>query len=214
MKLYFLYTFLSLYIYSFGQNDTISNSIIDGVYIREHKPEKSTKYFGLDAQVENIWNTFDTTYFSNGKIESITEYNSEFKKVGIYKEFDSNGIMIIEGRYADIDSAECFNCYNGQFSIDSLGKWYQITKIDVFEFKIGKWSTYHPNGKLASHGEFGNLYSAYMGTSDPTRKNKPINIYQHLEQLKTGIWKYYDTNGKLILTEEYHNGTLVFKINY
>lgn len=59
------------------------------------------------------------------------------------------------------------------------------------EKKVGKWKYYFPNGKLKTQG-------SYSKEKDCDGKS-----------LKEGEWKVFDRTGKLIRTEEYHEGEMI-----
>lgn len=212
MKFKLILIFLLSGIKLIGQENIPSISFIDGIIIPEHKPTKSIIcYEGLP---DILWNKFDTVYYKNGKIESITEIDSSYRRVGVYKQYDTTGVLIEEGRYGQIDSSDCLNCYEGTFGHDFPGKWYSVNKIEVGEIKTGQWFTFHTNGKIASFGYYDTLFTAYRRAVDPKGAYRPVPVGIHFEQLKTGIWRYYDENGEIYLKEEYYRGTLVFKLEY
>lgn len=212
MKLLLHTSLLLIWNPSFGQIDTISNSIVDGVHIHQHQPVKFANY--LESPQIVFWNKVDTSYYFNGKIETITEIDSLYQRVGEYKEFDTTGILRVEGHFSQIDTAECMNCYKNTLGFGSPGKWFQITKIDVREIKVGQWFTYHSNGKMATSGQYDTLFTIHYGQGKPQGINRISAIYMSELQLKAGIWRYYDITGKLYLQEEYFRGQLVFKIEY
>lgn len=195
-----------------GQENIPCNNIIDGIEIPEHKPSKSI--ICNEPLPDIVWNKIDTVYYKNGKVESITEIDSLYRRVGIYKKFDTTGVLIEEGKFGQIDSSECLNCYDGISGHDFPGRWYNMNKIEVGELKIGQWFTYHSNGKMATAGHYDTLFTIYHHAVDPKGANRPVPVGLHIEQLKTGIWRYYDENGEIYLKEEYYRGTLVFKLEY
>lgn len=212
MKFKLILIFLLSGIKLIGQEKIPSNSIIDGVIIPEHKPTKSIICYEVLPDI--LWNKFDTVYYKNGKIESITEIDSLYRRVGIYKQYDTTGVLIEEGRYGQIDSSDCLNCYEGTFGHDFPGSWNQINKLQVGEIKTRQWITYHPNGKMATSGQYDTLFTIYHISTDPKGANRPVPVGRHTEQLKAGIWRYYNSKGEIYLKEEYYKGTLVFKLKY
>lgn len=160
-------------------------------------------------------NIVDTVYHRNGKIQRIMEMDSLFRGIGIYSEYDSTGILRIEGKYAQMDSTGCVNCYDGYTGIDRSdpGKWTKANRIDVDYIMVGEWKYFHPNGQLAAIGRYDTLFNIYSGNFGFNVINQPVNVYIAKEQLKFGIWKYYDVTGKLIRQEEYYGGALVYKID-
>jgi len=123
----------------FGQTDSItpypSPGVLDGVYTPEYKHGKSIIYHKPSTMA--VWERTDTNFFENGRIESITELNAFGQRIGVNKEFDSTGVLRIEGEYTQMDSSKCLNCYEGYFGDDTLGSWHKIDKINVREVKVG-----------------------------------------------------------------------------
>lgn len=178
------------------------------------KPNLAIFFFCAEVAFSQSPNTIDTSYYSNGSIREIIEYDTLFRYSGIYEEYDTTGTLRLKGRYAQLDSAKCLNCYNGTPGHDNQGRWEPINKTKVWDVKIGQWITYHPNGKMAISGQYDTLFTFYHGAVQEIGANRPVPVYIHHEQLKSGIWRYYDETGKLIGKEEYFNGSLVFKMEY
>jgi hypothetical protein len=162
----------------------------------------------------------DTSYHINGNIAYIIELNTNFHNCGLYQEFDTSGIVRIEGFYQLTDSVECLNCYTGtpQFQ-DIKGNWKKYSYANLQYVEIGIWKYYHPNGQLRMIGSYSGKVHSYKGSSGPFQQemmdgipiSKPIPVYISFDPLKTGQWQYYDEQGNNHLTEEYIDGILVYK---
>ena len=215
MRLYYLLAFIFIGVRLFGQTDSItpypSPGVLDGVYTPEYKHGKSIIYHKPSTMA--VWERTDTNFFENGRIESITELNAFGQRIGVNKEFDSTGVLRIEGEYTQMDSSKCLNCYEGYFGDDTLGSWHKIDKINVREVKVGNWLTYHANGKVSTSGQYDTLFCIYYGSIVPKIEG-PSPVGLKLEQLKFGIWKYYNETGKLYRKEEYYQGTLVYQLYF
>ncbi len=84
-----------------------------------------------------------------------------------------------------------FTEYYNDTTIGALG-----TEIDMPLFRVGKYTQWHPNGKVSLEAEYkdGNTQSE--------------------ANIKIGVWKYYDEQGKLIKEEYYENSVLVKEKEY
>lgn len=174
----------------------------------------------LNAQ-ENPPYKIDTIWHSNGQVQSIYEINSENQFCGFYKEFDTLGNIYFEGNFIYKDSVECVLCFDGspQFYSTS-GRWEQFYFLNKESVRIGEWKFYHSNGQIEMIGTYCDKMHVYSGTVEPYVWEKeenhpistPVNGYISYEPVKCGQWNYFDAQGANYLTEEYVNGTLVYKI--
>lgn len=84
------------------------------------------------------------------------------------------------------------------YSDNSLKEKIYGKKIAGSTYLNGKYEFYHPNGNLFIQGQY--------EYSDQIREKTKSNSSEHY---KSGTWKYFNTAGKLILTEEYKAGKLL-----
>jgi hypothetical protein len=160
----------------------------------------------------------DTIRFNSGIIYSITdEDTTEHDYCGIYKLYDSLGVLIEEGNYLKVDSVECNWCYNENVrdSIDRPTQYYKSKHTKTL--KVGIWSYYHPNGLIKEKGKYSSKVKEYTEMDYPVEWEgkswpNPVNVGLAMEYLKDGVWEYYNDQGKLILTEEYVCGSLVHRV--
>ena len=121
------------------------------------------------------------------------------------------------------------------FSLENINAQNDYNKTDNLGRRQGKWVDFHDNGKIRYTGEFKNnepigefLYYSEDGTlvaknthlkkSNVTEtemyaaNGKVIAKGKYINKKRHDKWEYYsESNGALILTENYENGTLVGK---
>ncbi|MFT5779772.1 MAG: antitoxin component YwqK of YwqJK toxin-antitoxin module, partial [Crocinitomicaceae bacterium] len=105
------------------------------------------------------------------------------------------------------------------------GTWTEVEYMDACSFRSGVWEYYHSNGKLQMIGEYSKMIHACYGTSitdfDQTSEylkengivlsdSGIINGWVRYENLKDGVWFYFDENGKKIKEEEFIDGDLIY----
>jgi len=147
-------------------------------YGQEHLKIDTIKYFVFDAVMHYTVQGKDTTCgIVNGKSFPVKEY-LRIEKINCR----------LEGECRD-SSEHLFyvNTYNihGQLLYSA----YQTGPEDLF---FGAYREYYTNGKIKAEGQylfFGNNWEEY---NDENNWNK-----------KTGVWKYYNKNGKLKRTENF-----------
>ncbi len=149
-------------------------------------------------------------YFENGNINFISDEKYKSISIGFYENGkieryikyillpkvcpDSMAYENIEWyENGQLKSKRIFNCgkqpFKDYYNDTILGR--EGTLIGMLLFKVGKYSEWHPNGKikLEAYYEDGNTQSE--------------------ANIKTGIWKYYDENGNLLKEEEYKKNVLI-----
>jgi antitoxin component YwqK of YwqJK toxin-antitoxin module len=170
----------------------------------------------------------DKLYFNNGQIQILQELDSvSHCNCGIYQEFDSTGTLLVDGYFTTVDSVECKGCYEGSLSFSNnknRNEWRKIEFVDACSIRVGIWKTYHQNGKLATIGKYSSKihasYSTVLTDFDQTKEylkennikvvsTGPINIGISYDELKDGIWSYFDENGRKIKEEDYIDGDLI-----
>jgi len=175
---------------------------------------------GLIAQGDTNCKT-DTSFHINGNIAYIMDIDTLHDYCGQYKEFDTTGILIVEGFYQIKDSVECLNCFDGSPKFHDIdGSWIKYAYERIRHVEIGIWKYYHPNGKLKMIGSYSGKVHSFMGSVEPYNWemmenipiSKPVPVYISHEPLKTGQWQYYDDQGNNYLTEDYVDGILVYRV--
>ena len=197
---------------SYSQTDTsfTPENVLDGVHIPEHTP-RSCRFMPYHSlrQKNIIWPKIDTNFHENGKIWTIGAVDSIFNYIGFYKEYDDQGNLILEGNYSVLDSAKCIS-----ISSKGFGSGRKISdRIKVYNFKVNVWKSYFSSGVLCSIGSYDTLFSCTI-CSIYQEEDRPSPVGLSHEQLKAGIWKYYNEQGELIREEEYHSGNLVSERDY
>lgn len=120
----------------------------------------------------------DTFYYPNSKvIKAIGIIEREAKKYD-WKHFYPTGELESEGGYSTDRKKGIWKYYYKNGNLKELGSYEG-------GLKKGIWEEYHENGKLKEKGVY--IY---------------INHLNHKIE-KRGDWKIYDTNGKLIKTEQF-----------
>lgn len=135
-------------------------------------------------------------------------------KVGLWKSWYDNGQLMVQGEYAIllnkvikiVNHEDCNECI---VSDDEVRKQLKA----AYSIETGKWETYHKNGQLMQTGSFLPEYTIDISwveviENDGSRRNVySLPIYLHAWE--TGVWFYYDDNGKLTNKTTYVNGKAV-----
>lgn len=152
-------------------------------------------------------------YHKNGKLYQEYEFDTAiYAHSGFYREYDSLGEIKTKGAYKIVDSVKCKDCYEGHPEYpDNPSEWTKKEYSRQRSIQTGVWQQFHPNGEEAIEGEYAELMHETEGQSLP---DKSSYIMAHcnwrtFEQLKQGVWYYYDETGMLIKKEEYVDGVLV-----
>ncbi len=160
--------------------------------------------FAIQAQL-------DTIYHPNGKIKLIQSWKSEWGvRDGLYREYDSLGVLIEQGLLQATEKVSCKNCY-----FQSNGKFEQTDEFLHVPLKKGVWKTYYPNGKLKASGCYSDKVHVYAGEELQTDEDRfPKWIFTNYDDLKHGTWSYYKETGEILMLEEYIDGDLIFRKKY
>ena len=172
-------------------------------------------FYSVKAQ--NNATLIDTSYHNNGNIQVIFEYDSVTHNYdGKYLEYDSTGVLLIEGNYDQVDSTTCKDCYD--VALINFGMKPDQVKYNKAEpgfIKVGVWKYYYPNGKIQMSGTYSKSVHAHQGYPEPTNKidSGPYNVWIAYEDLKDGEWTYFDEKGNKIKTELFVDGSLILTID-
>lgn len=156
--------------------------------------------------------TTDTSYYANMQARVIVNYafiNGSKYQHGYYREFDSTGIILVEGYYqAHLDSIECIDCFTINHYDSSL---IQYTKAHYNEIRTGIWKYYYPNGHLKMEGEYSPKIhedrSSFMLAKGCNSVMGPVGI--GIQFLEHGPWSYYNEFGEITNRKWYYQGRLI-----
>lgn len=152
-------------------------------YYHEGKEISPTFFYDEENNLTGIYALNDTIrsgeniwYFESGRIKS-KEYFNDSSEASIYIRYYESG-NIKSKMYGERKNKKYILFYED----GSIRKTGQVSIAPIFP--IGQWRDFYPNGKLKSIKHYWN-----SGTS---------NSY------KSGVWEFYDEEGKLI-RKEVHN---------
>lgn len=171
----------------------------------------------LSGYAQGNGNVADTLFYPNGEIEILFEYNSVSHAYnGRYLEYDSSGVLLIDGHYQSVDSTKCTDCYDvdlGGYGFDT--KLVHVETATPGSIKIGVWKYYHPNGKIKMYGSYSASVHTRRGYTEPLNKmnSGPVNVWIVYDDLREGEWLFFDELGNMEKTEFYVDGSLLFTIN-
>ena len=201
--------------------DTINNEIVARQHIY-----KDSQYLVIKAEMKQFYTSYSLhgkyfAYYQNGNIKVIEHHrkgviinkkkifyeSGELKTVSSYKSYREGTLYgsYLQGKY--------YSYYeNGQII------WKGKYKKDG---KIGIWSEYYEDGKLKSIGNFNEdikpIEVTYKNVSDLKREYPDLlnfDFYMpYVLNFKSGEWKYYDNEGRVIKKEFYEKGKLVKTTN-
>lgn len=166
--------------------------------------------FSISQQIDST--TIDTSYFQNMKPYYIIGYafiDGINYQHGIYREYDTSGVLLIEGNYkASPNSIECVDCYSVNY-YDSTFTQYTIAHFH--ETRTGVWNFYYPNGKLKMQGEYSpkvhEEFSSLMLLQNCNFLMGPSGVGVHF--LEHGPWIYYNEYGEITNRKWYYQGRLI-----
>ncbi len=158
-------------------------------------------------------------YGFTSKMERINRKDKNGWKQGVWKEFYSNGIVKMEGRYLDDKRDGYFKEYNIKGSLLSTSKYVKgVLQKDVPELaKVDIRKEYYPTGKIKYIGGYkDSLPQGPHRKYDESGNIVSAKIYEEgylvgegiLDEKgrQQGIWKEFHTTGELRATGEYKDG--------
>ncbi len=172
---------------------SIKDSIMQGKYIRYIdfgkgivKYEEGTYVNGLRqgavAFFDEMGRTIATHIYINDRLD------------GLFQRFYNNGKLKEEGYSKDAIAYGTWMCYTDKGILE---------KKIVYENNKQKYLTeFYPNGKIKSEGNIMQLYST---TPDKTGSRTSHRIAKNV---KHGLWRNFDSNGKLTKEVSYFKGKL------
>ncbi|QXP59449.1 toxin-antitoxin system YwqK family antitoxin [Olleya sp. HaHaR_3_96] len=156
---------------------TAENSGAEGNSNQNNKATMLEGFYDADQKITGPY----TAYLGEDRIIVLSGTYEKNYKTGLWKTFNTNGIVTKETNYFQFDSK----------------------KISVKEYAI-------INNKPVLKSDINYLNNTYDGsfkTYHPNKKTEQTGFYN--KGKKEGTWKSYDTAGKLIKETKYNNGTLV-----
>lgn len=151
------------------------------------------------------------TYFRIGHRDSLGRWQ------GFVRDYYANGRIQMKGKYKDDKRDGVFIYYSDHDTYESAGR-YKDNR------NVGKWQTFHVNGKLASETIYQDrsflktLYDS-AGRAIVVDGNGTFREFYSNGQLKTegvyengwksGVWTGYHPNGNIHYKEEFLNGVLI-----
>ncbi len=205
-----------IYILLIFINFTLSAQTNGGVYKEKKYPNGNLMYKGYFK--DNMPVGEFLRYYPTGKIKVKMHYYSEFVMVSLYNE---KSLLIAEGRYVEKQKDSTWTYYKDNKLVGKeeytsglldgeVKKFFSngnIAEIQEYKegMKDGQWKRYYREGKLMCSckyikGKLNGLFFAYtpLGVRDieGTFRNN----------VREGIWNYYDKNGSLRFSIEYECG--------
>jgi hypothetical protein len=148
---------------------------------------KKISFIGPDSSLSrfsldsNLLNGVHTVYYSNGKIKEYGFYKNN-ARIGEWRFYNIAGQVTSEGQFVGDYSRLIYDTNKG-FLI-TLNRYLDTVRVELMTQKM------------------------YDSLKELLHQNWGLNFPIHLH-FKTGLWKYYDDAGKLILTEFYDKGKLI-----
>ncbi len=153
----------------------------------------------VDGKKQGEWKT----YYLNGQLKEVKHYLNDTLN-GQSIEYYPNGNLSSRATYKMGTSIDSFFLYhsNGQ---KNLQEWK-----DSNGHEQGVFNVYAENGQLiqigiSKDGQFDDTSRTYYLNGHP----KEIRIYKN--NMKEGVWSYFDTSGKLIRNETYLDDSVIKK---
>ena len=214
------------------QNDTIisgkwysySNALVRTI------PYENGKENGLCMLYDTAGQLIGTIEYRGGyvvKRENINRTDANGYKQGIWKFFNENGILVMEGAYLNSKKNGFFKYYNKEGEFERIEKWENDILIeDAVETKrLDRKVEYHANGKIKTEAYY------YKGTPDGIRREyspegKVINSYLFSNGMlmgegviddngkKQGDWKEFYESRALRAEGKYLNSKPIGKWRY
>ncbi len=190
--------------------ENISNGIKNGPYII-YKPngEIRKKGYYSNGKMDSLWTE---KFITNDKLYQKTSYRNG-KKDGVFKEYTSEGNLLIDGKYLNGEKNGDWTYYYANKNVDMTGGFKK-------DLQHGYWKFYYPKGIIYYEGEFinnkkngvwkfyynnGNVWRTGIYKNDQ-KNGKWTTLYEDGEKsmegtfkqdLENGMWKSWYENGQL-----------------
>lgn len=193
--------------------------------------DREPGFLGVSTrEFEDIMHGMTREWYANGQLMSEGAYDKG-RKDGLWKEYYSSGQLQLEAIFDRTKISGSVTEYFENGNQRSKG-FHEVAGRR--KLRTGRWTTFYENGDKESEGEYmknekigrwqewyanGNLRedafyeSGYLqGPFKNYHENGGLRTegqYKGMRKkqgLRSGIWKHYDVNGELVLTEEWANG--------
>ena len=144
-------------------------------------------------------------WYENGVLEEISY--TDPKNINIYfsKKWYENGTLMEENE--SIDTTEL------GYIIKNYYESGKLLSFTIANMGIQLHRSYYENGNIAWEGNILNLTFSQVGKWQEWYESKQLKreyyFNDSIPNLREGIWKWWDNNGKLLKEEIYENGELV-----
>ena len=175
-------------------------SIFLGVQVLSFAQYNHTQLYANGNIVEQGQYNADPGITSTDSKETIAKKLAVVHKIGTWKYQYENGSLVAEEYYS-----------NAGISIGVWKNWHVNGKLSSeINRTTGMATYYHQNGSKAEEGII-NAAGQHTGNWKGWHENGKVNYVGTWTStgLKTGTWKYNDTNEQLFGTEIWNNGVLV-----
>lgn len=166
----------------------------------------------------------DTLFYNNesGKKFEIIKMRGTIKdgfKVGLWKSYYDNGILKEQGEYTIllkkdikiINHQDCNDCIIDEVELrNKLNEKYSI--------ETGNWVYYYKNGKIMQTGSYLPIWKidirwAEIVKDDSSIENISSGIPAYPQAMQTGVWVFYDEDGKATYKTTYVEGEAIENTN-
>jgi len=189
------------------------------LYMGDGTSEKPEPAEQSNTSIAKIWydsnwvETLETeaVYYRVGMKDSIGQWEGQVRDHFI------NGGIQMKGSFSANKRNGVFIYYHADSTYDAAGRYRN-------NYRVGRWETYHPNGKLASESFYNERYF-YKNSWDVDGTPMVVNGYgkeiqrhpggavamvgEFIDGSASGLWKGYYPNGSLHYEEFYNDGILI-----
>jgi membrane associated rhomboid family serine protease/antitoxin component YwqK of YwqJK toxin-antitoxin module len=186
-----------------------ASDVRDTTQTQKQPSLKSVVVFYDSNWVETPYRPFK--YYRTGQRDSLGRWQ------GPVRDYYDNEQVQMKGGYQD-------DLHHGIFLYYTRHKTYEAAGRMVRDRRVGKWETYHPNGKLEREVYYGDrelVQNVWDSLGNPIIQNGN-GLYQKLrangtvlesgsykDGLKSGVWRGYHANGQPYFEELFAEGRLV-----
>lgn len=167
---------------------------------------------------------YDTIFYNNesGKKFEIIKMSGAIKdgfKVGLWKSYYDNGILKEQGEYTRllkkdikiINHQDCNECTINEVELrNKLNETYHI--------ETGSWIYYYKNGKIMQTGSYIPIWRIDIRWAEILKDDGYIEyistgIPVNPQAMQTGVWVFYDEDGKVTYKTTYVEGEAIDNTN-
>lgn len=169
------------------------------------------------SKFDSIGRIYESKYFKCGRLENQFIYNYD-KETGYCTKLTVDNNRGINGPYISyfpsgaIYQAGSLAHVTG-FKIEYLDGNHDISIIsttnDSALIDVGNFIEYYENGKIKLKGKYSWFYYEISDKPDNITLGEPVYIKTERIPVKSGKFKYYDQNGRLLKVETWHEGDMI-----